>query len=312
MAELGKLSHSRLMLRTKYYRDKTLNLEKQVQHADEEIESLKLESKLLQENNNYLTNHIEELKTIVNIKQLEKLQHENNLLLKKLEHMSMETNDNQSNVNKKINEYEQLLNEVQKEITAKEQELDYYKSKVKSLERNNKIYSLAPAEKNTHAKEQSKKETSLESVIAYFDYSIVKKTEQEWIVFGDFHIRNFGNEPFVNPSLCFRFSPPEQANLKGKILSVEQATINKQMQENHRNQWMFLQSNWAEEAKERGEIWIAPTEPMRLQQGETVTLHGFQIPVTLNFSGTLIVEGFVYSSDSETKTKSGNNIVITY
>ncbi|MFA8439883.1 hypothetical protein [Pueribacillus sp. YX66] len=311
MAELGKLSHSRLMLRTKYYRDKTLNLEKQVQHSAKEIESLKYDVKMLQEENGHLINRVEELKAIANMNEIEKLQCENNLLLKKLEQISREQHENQSNVNEKINEYEQLLSEIQKDIITKEQELDYYKSKVKSLEKNNKIYSFTSAQKNTPVNKLPDV-TDIMEVIAYFDYSLVKKTDHEWIVFGDFHIKNFGSDPFVNPSVCFRFSPPEATNLKGKILSVDQAAIHNEIQETHRNQWMFLQSNWAEEAKERGEIWIAPTTLMRLSKGETVTLQSFQIPVTLPFSCSLIVEGFVYSSESDTKIKSSNNISMTY
>ncbi len=310
MTELGKLSHSRLLLRTQYYRDKTRHLEKKVQKADEKIAMMKETIKQLQDENHRFSISIEELKARMKVNQIEKLEHENNVLLKKIEMLSKEANEHQSTMEQKIRDYEQLLSEIQKEITAKEQELAYYQSKVKSLEKNQRIYSSAPIEKSRIRSEPSNQSTG-EPVIAYFDYSIIKKTEQEWVVFGDFHIKNLGSETLDHPSICFRFSPPEASNLKGKILSLEQAEINQNIQENIHQQWMFLQSNWAEAAKERGEIWIASTEPLSLHHGETATLQGFQIPIAFDFPKTIVVEGFVYFSDTSIKTKSSNNIVVS-
>ena len=51
MTELRHLSHSRLVLRTKYYREQTMHLEKQIQVASEKIAQLKKKISLLQAEN---------------------------------------------------------------------------------------------------------------------------------------------------------------------------------------------------------------------------------------------------------------------
>lgn len=301
MSELSKLNHSRLVVRTKYYRDKTLNLEKKLQQAENEIQHLLEKIQRLKNENTIVNEENNDLKTMVDKNKLEKLQRENFLLLKKLEEIATEKEDHFAKVNQRIEEYESLLSDIQKEFTEKEMELEYYKSKVKSLEKQSRVYM------NTSQAQSRKPVANAKSTLCYFDYSIVKKSDQEFIFIGDFHIHNFGSEPLLNPTVCFRFSPPELAALKGKIFTFEQATLNKPLDA----QWMFLNSDWAQEAKEKGEIWLVSTEPIHLQQGESTTVHRFQIPVTFSHPGTLIIEGFVYS-ESNQKMKSNNNIIFTY
>lgn len=311
MTELRHLSHSRLVLRTKYYREQTMHLEKQIQVASEKIAQLKKKISLLQAENQNLHIQNEELSVRMDSHQLEKLEQENVLLLKELQKLSSESQKDGSNIDDKIKEYEQLLSDIQVEITEKEQELTYYKSKVQAMEKGKRVYSTAMHD-DPQVSHKSITESPHEPVIAYFDYALIKKSDENWIIFGDFHIKNISNESLHHPNVCFRFSLPEVANVKGKILTTEQVELNQQIQENTDGDWMFLQSNWTEEAKERGEIWIAPIHPMRLHRGETFSLSRFQIPLTLQYSDSLIIEGFVYFSDSNTKTKSQNNIVITY
>lgn len=301
MTELSKLNHSRLIVRTKYYREQTLHLEKKLQLAENEIQHLLERIEKLEREKTIITEENRELKTAIDKNKLEKLQRENYLLLKKLEELTNESGNHQEKVNQKIKDYEMLLSEIQKEMNEKEKELDYYKSKVKSLEKQSRLFL------STNQSNSRKPLPTAKSTLCYFDYSIVKKSEQEFIFIGDFHIHNFGSEPIVNPKICFRFSPQELATLKGKIFTFEQSTFNQQLS----TQWMFVDSDWSQQAKEKGEIWIVSTEPIRLKQGESTIVHRFQIPVTFHRSETLIIEGFVYS-DSDQKMKSSNNIIFTY
>ena len=301
MTELSKLNHSRLIVRTKYYREQTLHLEKKLQLAENEIQHLLERIETLEQQNTNLTEENRELKIAIDKNELEKLQQENYLLLKKLKELTNQTGYEQEKLNQKIKDYERLLSEIEKELNEKEKELDYYKSKVKSLEKQNRMFVSA-------SQQQSRKPLSnARSTLCYFDYSIVKKSEKEFIFIGDLHIHNFGSEPIVNPKICFRFSPPELAVLKGQILPLERAAFHQQLTP----KWMFVDSEWSHKAKEKGEIWIVSTEPISINQGESTAVHRFQIPVVFQRPETLIIEGFVYS-DNDQKMKSSNNIIFTY
>ena len=117
MTELRHLSHSRLVLRTKYYREQTMHLEKQIQVASEKIAQLKKKISLLQAENQNLHIQNEELSVRIDSHQLEKLEQENVLLLKELQKLSSESQKDGSNIDDKIKEYEQLLSDIQVEIT---------------------------------------------------------------------------------------------------------------------------------------------------------------------------------------------------
>lgn len=301
LTELSKLNHSRLIVRTKYYREKTLTLEKQLQLAETEIQKLLEKVEKLEQENALINKENHDLKTALDTNRLEKLQKENYLLLKKLDGLANENGDNNETVNQKIQDYERLLSEIQKEINAKEKEIDYYRSKVKSLEKQSRIYT------STNQMHTHKPLPTAKSTLCYFDYAIVKKSDQEFIFIGDFHIHNLSSEPIVNPKVCFRFSPPQLAALKGQIFTFEQAAFGQQISP----QWMFVDSEWSDQAKERGEIWIVSTEPMSIKQGESAIIQRFQIPVSFQYSETLTIEGFVYA-DSDQKMKSSNNIIFTY
>ncbi len=309
MTKLNELSYSRLMLRTTYYRDRTLNLEKKIGIANEKVKDLKKKLTKIEIENNDLNHQVEEFQEMMDLKHLDKLQNENKLLLTRLEQLAIEQQKTQPNIEQKINEYEELLSSIQTDITLKEQQLDYYKSRVKTLENNSSMYK--PPIDRQITEQSTEQENNTATIFAYFDYALISKSAHKLIIRGDFHIKNLGNDSFMNPTICVRFSLPELANLKGKILTSEQVTINKQSQTNV-SDWMFLQTDWANEAKERGEIWLAPIEQRTLQQGQTLSLTEFQIPINAQFNDTLIVEGFVYLSDPATKIKSSNNIIISY
>jgi len=288
-------------VRTKYYRDQTLNLKNKLQFAENEIQHLLKQLEKLEREHAIIIDENRELKTTIDKRKLEKLQQENYLLLKKIEEIAFENESQLEKANQKVKEYELLLSDIQTEINEKEKELDYYKSKVKSLEKQSRLFA------STNRSHSQQPLSTAETMLCFFDYSVVKKTEREFIFIGDFHIHNFGSEPIVNPKICFRFSPPELAALKGQIFTFDQASLHHQ----RNTLWMFLASDWAQEAKEKGEIWIVAAEPTSLKQGESTSVRRFQIPAAFHHSETLIIEGFVYS-DSNQKMKSSNNIIFTF
>ncbi|PWA12708.1 hypothetical protein DCC39_04540 [Pueribacillus theae] len=314
MSKLSDLSHPRLVLRTMYYQDMTLKLEKEVAFKDYEISKLKKQLKKLQAENNGRSderNHKEKMEQYN--QQLQKLEEENKQLKEKLESMK-DIQTSNPELEKKIEGFEELLSEIQIELTQKEKEVDYYKSRVKNLEKRAPHLPVPQSDHNKLTLDTSSEKGYKDdlAIITYFDYSIVWQSENRLIIRGDFHIKNIGNQTLKNPVLCFRFSPPEFSNMKGKIISVDQAAANKQISQHNATNWMFLESEWAEDAKERGEIWIVPINDFMLNEGETVSLNEFQIPVQTEFKDTLIVEGFVYFSDIPLKVKSSNNIIISF
>lgn len=308
MSKLSELSYSRLILRTQYYRDMTLDLERRLAYKQEEVKELKSKvDELLKANEDLNTEtQASDQKTLDEYEQqLQLLKRDNEQLRTTLEEVKNNaTPDNE--LEQKINDYEMLLQEIQQEINQKEQEIDYYKTRVTHLEKRSSYLSAEQVE--------TMNETSSTDLnaLAYFDYSIVFQGENKLVIRGDFHITNVSKQTLINPSLCFRFSPPEFANMRGQILSLEQAALNQQGLGQRASQWMFLESEWAKEAEERGEIWITSTENAQISAGETIAFNGFQISIQTKFKDTFIVEGFVYFADTSLKIKAVNNILMSY
>lgn len=318
MSQLQKLSYSRLVTRTNYYRDKALDLGKEIVSTKEELELLKkkldkvrLEKKQLQDK----LAKKDQSSAIETSEQLEKLRKENEQLQKQLENYESDlANEREpaSDYEDKIAGYEELLSDIQTEMIQKEKEIDYYKTKVRNLEKRASYTPTTLAEIDAVQNETKREETmNKTAILSYFDYTVLWQNKAKIVIRGDFHITNIGRERLKNPILCFRFSPPEMSHMKGKITSIEQETLTQQTAGSQSGEWMFLESEWTKEAKERGEIWVVPTKEMMIPAGVTVSLNEFQIPVQMEGNGTFYVEGFVYFQESAFKAKAANHIMIS-
>lgn len=121
---------------------------------------------------------------------------------------------------------------------------------------------------------------------------------------------NNGLEQLDNPLICFRFQPIDYTNLKGKISSIEQSNIPEDKQESL--QWVYIESEWALEARERGEVWVAPMHDLSIPPNRTVSLTDFQIPIKKQFEDSIIIEAFVYFKDQEYRSRAMNQIALNF
>lgn len=317
-----RLSYGRLVSRASFYRDKSLDLEKRVVFAEEQIQTL--EEQILQLEAENVTSkerekHFEQLK-----KDYEALQgkaattEESESLTDQLAEKGKKIdtlNETIAELNRrsegggeggeKIAQFERLLAEVQTELNEKEQQLDVYQARIKSLEKRLSSQNYTPANRVIPPTEGLS--IAGKKVIAFFDYSLIIG-EKETIIRGNLHVENIGRESLGTPFVCFRFYPIDASTLKGKIISIEQAERGVSSSPG----WVYMEDEWGQTAKDRGEIWIRPFQQARVNVGDHVTVEDFQIPVKKQYHEKVIVEGFVYFQNDEYKQKAANQILITF
>ncbi|MGV3467353.1 MAG: hypothetical protein ACO1OT_18940 [Heyndrickxia sp.] len=318
------LSVARLMDREKYYKDKALKLEKDFIFANEKITIL--EEKLDELSVTHQKREKDYLDTLAQYNQLKSLYDDlkdqydkearanqqlvNNLQeeLKILEKRVRTDEDiNHINNNEKVKSYERLLAEVQTEINEKDRELAHYKRRISILEKRLKLGAGSPLEEKPDLDELSMKKADHQA-IAFFDYAIVYR-EDRCIIRGNLVIENTGLKTLDTPYICFRFSPGDAAEIKGRIKTWE--NVDSDPTPDHW-EWVFLDNDWAREAKDRGEIWVYPTASIAVQPGERVILNDWQIPIQRKYFEHLTIEVFVYFEKNNYRIKGANQIVLNF
>lgn len=296
MGTKDKLSYERLISRVEYYKDKALDLEKKLMFAEETIERLESEGNL----NESLQVIEEKEKELENLRtQVEELSYK----LNRLEEHEME---------KRMKGYEELLSSIQEELNEKDQQIDLYQQRIKSMEKRININrSSEPVfdEADLEEKENVPRNKEELNCMSYFDYSVIFTQEKTGFVRGSFYIENTGTNTLENPYICFRFQPAEAAAIKGKIISLIASPTQDEMSQ---SLWMYMDNEWAEKAKERGEIWICPLRETRLKSGERITLDDFQIPVRSKIDENITVEAFVYFHKQNFRAKALNHIAVNF
>jgi len=74
-----------------------------------------------------------------------------------------------------------------------------------------------------------------------------------------------------------------------------------------------LEEDWFAQAKERGEYWIAPIQPIRIAPNSSESFQNFQISITRQQTGHVVaVEGVVLCNDQEAQFMSNNRIAISF
>ncbi|MCF6409143.1 hypothetical protein [Pseudalkalibacillus salsuginis] len=290
-----ELSYDRLASRTKFYQEKSLELEKKLVFAEDKIDQLELQLKEALENDE-LERQLEAKENKVNQLQSELDQLKNEVSLSNLQAMEQ-----------KVEGFEELLEAIEKELNEKEKQIESYKSKIKSLEKRVKVQKYTPEEVETEPEEKEQADYQLSS---YFNYSVICKDKESYVIHGSFHMTNTGEKPLENPLLCFRFQPADYTNLKGKINSLDQGSINPETKENI--QWVYVDNDWAEEAKSRGEIWIASMYDFQIPVSRTISLTDFQIPIQKQFEDSVVVEAFVYFQKEDYRARAMNQISINF
>jgi uncharacterized coiled-coil protein SlyX len=296
MGTKDKLSYERLISRVEYYKEKALDLEKKLVFAEETID--RLENDL--NHNNSLKVIEEQDKEIIRLRaQIEELTYK----IERFEEHEME---------KRMKGYEDLLRSIQEELTEKDQQIDLYQQRIKSMEKRLNINRTAePALEEIQTDEKEKMERKKEelSCTSYFDYSVIFTQEKTGFVRGSFYIENTGLGTLENPYICFRFQPAEATAIKGKIISLLASPTQEEMTQ---STWMYMDNEWAEKAKERGEIWISPIKETVLKNGDRLVLSDFQIPIKSKIDVNITVEAFVYCHKQNHRAKAVNSIAINF
>lgn len=327
-----RISYGRLVTRASFYRDKALNLEKKVVFAEEQVQSLQDQVRELNEDHTSSQErqkHFEQLKK--DFEQLkerhqqlqdgQESREEEDSLSQQLDEKNQqietlnqtiselqngEVTQGGADESERIKQFETLLAEVQTDLNEKEQQLETYQARIRSLEKRLASQNYTPTRQVATQPERGSK--AGKRALAFFDYSIILGEQKETIIRGNFHLENVGREALSTPFVCFRFYPIDASSLKGKIISIDQAERN----DDSTLQWVYMDDEWGENAKERGEVWVRPYQNGNLNPGEKLTLEDFQIPIKKHFEEKIIVEGFVYFQQSEYKEKAANQILITF
>ncbi|HET7626765.1 MAG TPA: hypothetical protein VFK44_00070 [Bacillales bacterium] len=322
-----KLSYSRLVSRTDFYKQKALELEQSAVFAEERIRELeqaleqlhkeKEERRQSDEKWNELQEEFAQLKRAYEVKkqasekadqltrQLEEKEEQIKQLKKRID--QLEERQESEDHEQRIAQFENLLADAQKELNEKENLLHQYKTRAEHLEKR-----LFKSSRTANVPPQNRKQPSsmAKKVIGYFDYGIVVKDEKEAMIRGHFHLANTGEASLGTPLVCFRFYPADMAGLKGKVLSIEQAD-RQSAATAASSPWVFWEDEWTKEAKERGEIWIRPYADLSLKPGETIALNDFQIPIKNHFDEKIVIEAFIYFPEENFKEQAVNQILIT-
>jgi hypothetical protein len=298
MGTKDKLSYERLISRIEYYKEKALDLEKKLLFAEEKIENLENEI-----NTNESLHLIEEKD-----KELVKLRAQVEDLAKKLSRFQ------DHEMEKRMNGYEELLKNIQDELNEKDQQIDLYQQRIKSMEKRININRspepvLNENESGSEGEPSAPRKKEELHCLSYFDYSVIFTKEKTGFVRGTFYLENTGAESLDNPYICFRFQPAEAASLKGKIISLLASPTQEEMTQ---SVWMFMDNDWAVEAKDRGEIWICPMKETKIKSGERLTLDDFQIPIRSKIDANITAEAFVYFHKQNYRAKAVNHIAINF
>lgn len=296
MGTKDKLSYERLVSRVDYYKDKALDLEKKLVFAEETIERLENET-----NNDRSLKIIEE-----NEKELQGLRKQVEELTRKLKRLE------EHEMEKRMQSYEELLKSIQDEMNDKDQQIDLYQQRIKSMEKRININRTSEPVfeelDSDNSKSEPQKKEGLNSA-CYFDYSVIFTKDKKGFIRGSFFIENTGTETLENPYICFRFQPAEACSLKGKIISLIASPSQEEMTQSI---WMYMDNEWAEKAKERGEMWICPLRETTFKSGDKLSLDDFQIPFKSGIDENITVEAFVYFHKQNYRTKAVNHIAINF
>lgn len=292
-----RLSYDRLIARAQFYQEKSLESEKKLVFAEEQIEKLE----------NELKDSLRESEFQAKEEELLSLKGEVEELRKQLEKVKS------IDYEKRVADYEALLSSVQKEINEKESKLDLSQQKIRALEKklslNGRPDPFMKQVDDPRDEENIFVKRDYES-LCLFDYSMIMNDHQSGIIKGSFIIENTGIIPLVNPSVCLRFNSPEANVIKGKIYSNELHETNSDNLASFH--WMFIDNDWAKEAKERGETWICPIRELVIEPGEKAVIQDYQIPFKKEVIGSLTVEAFVFFNKQQYKVKAANHIAINF
>lgn len=315
--ENQQLSYERLVSRAKYYKEKSLDLEKKYIFATEKIAWLETRLEKVKKDNA----STEELQLAFQQK-IDKLndayqaleeaykneKKQNELTRDRHQSQSADKQYTSNDLDKEtINHYEQLLSEVQKDINDKEEQINVYQKRITALEKRLKMSSELSVKTQSAFSSNGEQTSKAYRTLGYFDYAIVMD-QDKCIIRGDYTLENVGENTIETPYICFRFYPADAAHLKGKTIVSHESELTSDSLKN----WVLLDNDWANEARERGELWLHPISSFQLSPGEKAVINDFQIPVNTKLCDHITVETFIYSQSDNFRSKGLNQIIVNF
>jgi len=319
------LSVARIIDREKYYKNKALELEKEFIFTKEHVSHLEHQIAVFtekQEQQDTCEETLNQLKK--KYENLERRYEHDSQTHQKLEQELQELRNERDRLDKqrersyeyelseavqKIQGYEKLLADVQKDLNEKEEEISIYKRRLSMMDKRLKVQGETRLNEEPELDSESITVNDVQRVLAFIDYALVVH-EKRCMIRGELIIENIGQTDLGSPFICFRFTPGDAATIKGKIMSWENPKS--EAIEQDKWQWAFLDTEWAEEAQERGEIWIHPTQPLKLAAEGHIIISDLQIPIETKYYEQIGIEIFVYFPEENYRSKAVNQILINF
>lgn len=312
---------SKLMQRESFYKAKALRIEKDLIFANEKIDQLEAsiqeliqqESKAsLQKEKDFEKFH-QEIQDLTNRLQDEALTNKNREaeLLKEIEKLKTDIAETKPNqiMEERITAYERLLTEIQETINEKEREVIIYKARLELFEKRLKQQNAFATVDLNEMEASPPSQVIPKKAVFYLEHALIF-TEDGCLIRGEGVIENVGTEKLDTPLLCFRISPLDVVTLKGKIQLRE--TTKDLIVRGLDTNWTLIDNDWANKAKEREEIWLAPDRPISLESTEQLRIPDLQFSINRKYCKHVTIEGFIYFKKSGYKIKMVNPIIINF
>jgi hypothetical protein len=173
------------------------------------------------------------------------------------------------------------------------------------------------ASQKPDAPEESPLPAPIRQAEVYFDYQLLipESEESPYLILGNMLIKNTGSEDLLNPVICLQATPANRVRVKGRIVPPKMVdTLGVQSVDGSSTAgWQYMESDWFQQAKERGEYWIRPIRPLRISPGETEIFSNFQINISKpEKGGTVTVQGVVFFNDKDIRFPSNNRVTISF
>lgn len=191
-------------------------------------------------------------------------------------------------------------------------------------EQNNKSLHSTDVKVQTKKEKSSSKEKELRQsdipdlrAEVYFDHQVVipRSEDDSYLIVGNMYIKNIGNQNLSNPYICLRITPIDGIQLQGQIIPpnlVDTVGVQSFNGESATG-WRYLEEDWLNKAKEKGEYWISPIQPLLIPPGEIEIFPNFQLSIPKKERNeTFTMQGMVYFKDHNLQVPSNNRITLSF
>ncbi|WP_026690153.1 hypothetical protein [Alteribacter aurantiacus] len=197
---------------------------------------------------------------------------------------------------------EQKVLHYRSEVAKYKQQAEELKVLLKASKQSDQGLSIetTPPPTTTHAK-------------AYFSYStfLPKENEQQdnqIHVIGHYVFENTGNQILHDPVFCFRTKPANRVHIGGKIRMNQ---THDQTWMTPKEEWIYVQNDWKEWVKTKGEHWLKPVHMDTIKPGEKATFSNFDMVISPGKQDEhVLIEGFCYARELQKGIASVNTISI--